>query len=118
MKRSFIGFFLLVLSWLLIRYPLFSLHGMKDWPLVLLAFGTVVIVTASFLKCRYVPLFTALGYLAGFLAGYVGQSDSYDPGGGRLNNLWWIWTLVFLTVIVIGIVVEILQKRKGNEADQ
>ena len=118
MKRSFIGFFLLVLSWLFIRYPLFSLHGMKDWPLVLLAFGTAVIVVSEIRKCRYVPLFTALGYLASFLAGYLLQQDSLDPGGGRLNNLWWIWTLVFLAVIVIGIVVEILQKRKGNETDQ
>ena len=118
MKRSYIGFFLLAGSYLFIRFPLFPLHGMKDWPLVLLACGTAVIVIAEVLKCRYVPFFAALGYLAGFLAGYVGQSDSYDPGGGRLNNLWWIWTLVFLTVIAIGIGVEILQKRKGNETDQ
>lgn len=44
--------FLVVLSYVGIRYVLFDLHGMKQWPLVLGVFSLIVLVIAYLGKAR------------------------------------------------------------------
>ena len=111
-KKRIVGIVsLLVLtgSYLLVRYPLLDLHYMLEWPFDLLIPGAAVIVTAGIiLGKRIVPVFTAVGYILGFFAGFLFQSDYYDIGGGRLNNMWIIWTSTYLTVIAAGIIAEII----------
>ncbi len=96
-------------SYLLLRYPLFILHGMKDWPLVLFLVGAVILVISGFVLSRkLLPAFTLIGYVAGFILGYIFQ---FDYGDG-LNNLWMIWTCVYLAAILAGIAAEIFCKKR------
>ena len=63
---------ILCAGYLLTRYILFDLHGMKQWPLVLFVCG-IVVMGASFLaKAEQVPVFTALSYTGGFFVGAGG----------------------------------------------
>lgn len=112
MKRNrfimFCLFPLLLLSgeYLAIRYPLFSQHGMQEWPLTLCLVGVAATVLSFLLKAKWTPYLTAVGYGVGFAVGLMLQTDSADPGGGTANNLWLIWTVVFALCIAAAAVSE------------
>ncbi len=104
---------ILFLGFVLCRYILFTAHGMKQWPFVLLMFGCIVLGISALLSRKWVSLFTSLGYSLGFAIGSFLQSDVPDARGVLSNNLWKIWTLSYLVIILLGIVFELVnQKRK------
>ena len=105
---------ILLVDFLLCRYLFFDLHGMKDWPVVMLGLEIAVLMISFLFKGRYLPLISVNGYLAGFVVGLVLCTDGVDPGGGRTNNLWLIWLLVWLAVVLIGGAVELFYGRKGE----
>ena len=100
----------LLLGFLLCRFVFIGLHGMKEWPVDLLIVGLVVHLISLFIKKRYVPWFASIGYFVGFWAGVLLHKEGIDPGGGTTDNLWQIWTILFLGCILAGVVVEIYLK--------
>ena len=48
--------------------------------------------------------------LVGFLAGTLFHAEGLDSGGGKTDNLWMIWTVVFLVCILAGVVLESVMK--------
>ncbi len=103
---------LLGAGFVLCRYVLFSLHGMREWPLLLFMAGAVVLTAAFLLKAKHVPLVTALGYPVAFFLGELLQSNGTDPGGGSTNNLWIIWTVSYLSLVTASVLAELLIKKK------
>ena len=103
---------ILCAGYVLTRYVFFDLHGMKQWPLVLFVCGIVIICISFIAKAKQVPIFTALSYIAGFAAGAIFQTDGLDPGGGRTNNLWIIWTVVFVCFTLASILINLLAAKK------
>lgn len=99
-----------------IRYFLFDLHGMKQWPLILFIFGIAVIGTAFFANAKRVSLFTALAYSAAFAAGAVFRTEGVDAGGGKTDSLWMIWTIVFACCIAVSLAAEIISARKKKSS--
>ena len=100
-KRTagFVSLLVLTAEYFIIRYPLFKLHGMKEWPLCLFMAGAVVISVSGLVKTdRILPVCTALGYSAGFILGYLFQ---FDYGRG-LNSMWIIWTFCFAAAAAAG----------------
>lgn len=110
--RYFIWLAVLSVGFILCRYTLFPMHGMIEWPVNLFAAGTVILTAAVLLKAKYVPPVTALAYPASFLFGVLLQSNGTDPGGGTTNNLWIIWTVAYLAMILISVLVELVAKKK------
>lgn len=102
----------LIISYLVCRFGLFSLHGMKDWPNILFAVGMVMLLISLAPGMHFLGIGTAVGYLLGFLIGFVFQSDGFDPGGGRTNNLWKIWMFGYLTVLLIGLMIDLFRKHR------
>ena len=102
----------LIVAWILIRYPLFSLHGMKDWPFFLLAVSILGTILSFVLKTKITPLLISFSYIAGFFIAYIFQKDGTDPGGGRTNNLWLIWTFVILLTFTVSVTAESIFHRK------
>lgn len=99
-------------AFLVIRYPLLPLHGMKEWPVDLFAVGAVVIaVSGILLDAKWLPAFAAIGYIAGFIVG-CGMQWDYAPGA---NNLWIIWTGVFAVFLLAGAVAEFLAYRNRKK---
>ena len=105
----------LCVGFVIIRYTLFSAHGMKEWPLVLFIAGLLVIGTSYFMGARQVPAFAALSYIIGYAIGAIFQTNGFDPGGGRTNNLWVIWTVVFVCFTLASILTELLAARKKKQ---
>ena len=99
----------IVAAYVVFRYPLFSLHGMKDFPLYLCILGAVLIVISGIGKGnRILPMAAALGYIIGFPAGKLFER-SYGEG---LNSMWIIWLICFAAAILLGIIVNCLVGRK------
>lgn len=100
-------------SYLVVRYLLFGLHGMKEFPLVLWVVGVfLIILTGLVKKNKVIPPIIALGYIIGFA---VGALFGYDYGEG-LNNLWIIWLWCFVTIVLVGVIGNLfLQKRSQQK---
>ncbi|MCC8357926.1 MAG: hypothetical protein LJU34_08905 [Oscillospiraceae bacterium] len=103
---------ILLLSFVLCRFVFFDLHGMRDWPAVLLIAGGVILGVSVLFRSRYLPLFAALGYPLSFAVGVIFQYDYADPAGGMtLNSMWIIWTAAYAILLCIGAVIEIIARR-------
>ena len=105
-----ISFGILLIGFLFCRFAFFELHGMREWPFDLWIAGVVVILVSLIAKKQLVPWFTSVGYLVGFLTGVIFHTEGFDPGGGRTDNLWQIWTIVFAVCILAGVIFEIAMK--------
>ena len=109
---AMLSLFALAAAYLLVRYPLFRLHGMKEWPLILLAVGVgVLVVSAVFRKGRIVLILTPVGYAAGFLAGCL-FGGAYGPPEAGLNSCWIVWTAVFAACVLAGIAADLVRGKK------
>ena len=91
---------MLLFEFLLCRFAFFKIHGMKEWPALLLAAGLAVILISCLLKVRSAAVFTDLGYISGFFIGALIHGKGADPGGGAADNLWIVWTVVFVCFIL------------------
>lgn len=115
MKKRAAGMVSLVLllaAYAVFRYALFGWHGMKEFPLLLLWPGLVVIgISGLWRGNRIAPAFTVAGYCAGFFGGYLFRTFSLDPGGGLLSNMWLIWAGVYAAAILAGILIELVRGR-------
>lgn len=100
----------LLLGFILCRYAFFGLHGMGEWPFDLLIAGLVALLISLLAGKQNAPWFTSVGYFLGFWMGVLFHTEGYDPGGGKTDNLWGIWMLVFLGCIVAGFLLELALK--------
>lgn len=100
----------LLLGAVLCRYVFFGLHGMTEWPLVLLQLGLVVLLVSLLARKQYAPWFISVGYFLGFWIGVLLHTHGFDPGGGKTDNLWGIWTVVFVICILAGFLFEAIIK--------
>lgn len=98
-----------VAAYFVFRYPLFHLHGMKDFPLYLCILGAVLIAITGVLKeNRILPTAAALGYILGFPVGKLFETN-YGEG---LNSMWIIWLGCFAAAILLGIIINCLTQRE------
>lgn len=94
----------LCIGFLLFRYVLFDIHGMKQFPLGLFVIGVISLVISFFFNGKITPICTAFAYIIGFSIGVLFQEDGIDAGGTATNNLWIIWSVVFVFIILGGII--------------
>ncbi len=103
-KAGAVSLLALTAEYLILRYPLFKLHGMMDWPWILFLTGIVVIAVSGLVKGKKaLPVLTAAGYIVGFFLGYLFQFDY----GRELNSLWIIWTVCYAAAILAGVFITI-----------
>jgi len=101
----------LLTGFVICRYAVFGvIHGMKEWPVDLLLVGLAVHLISLLARKQYAPWFASVGYSLGFWLGAIFHKEGFDQGGGRTDNLWQIWTVVFVLCILAGIVLEIVAK--------
>lgn len=108
--RGIVSVGIVALSYLLVRFPLFEMHGMKDWPDLLAILSIVIIVMASILKKRRVFVGVIVGYLGGFILAMIFRQEGFDAGGGATSNGWIIWTVFFLFSIALAILWSLKEK--------
>jgi hypothetical membrane protein len=107
----------LVIDFLIIRYALFELHFMHQWPLILFIFGILVVGISTVVGTWKVMIGTVVGYVLGFVLGMVIFADvgRFDPNRGHYVYYgWWIWLLSYLAFIVTGIIWELIDKKRSK----
>ncbi|MBD5084296.1 MAG: hypothetical protein HDT33_04320 [Clostridiales bacterium] len=97
------GAAILAAEWLLVRFPLFGLHGMTQWPWILFLTGLIAAVFAGALGAKWAVLGTLAGYLIGFFCGVIFNI----PGPNGTTRGWFVWMCVFLAGILLGIIVSV-----------
>ena len=101
---------------LVIRYALFEMHGMMQWPFVLFLFGLIVIGISAIVGSQKVMIGTVVGYVVGFVLGMIIFPDvsRFDLNHGHdVYYGWAIWLGSFLFTIVASIIWT-LASRKRN----
>ena len=61
---------ILLVGFILCRYIFFDIHGMKEFPKVLLILGLVAMAISALLKKKVLPYFISSGYIVGFVFGF------------------------------------------------
>ena len=112
--RPAVSLLVLAGEYLLVRGPLFYLHGMMQWPQILALAAAAGILLSVGLDLKNLDLFSAAGYGCGFLAGLLFHQYGTDPGGGRTDNLWLIWTSVLLLFMILGLVLTVVPGSAGR----
>lgn len=98
---------------LVCRYPLFDLHGMKEFPVTLCIVGAfLIVITGLIEKKTILPISIALGYIIGF---FVGILFGYDYGEG-LNNMWIIWMWCVIAAGILGIMCDLIGKQTRHHS--
>lgn len=95
---------ILLVGYILCRYVFFEVHGMKEFPKVLLILGLVVMAISALKKKKILPYFISAGYIIGFVFGFIFQVTKIDANGVSVNNLWVIWAVVNIAFIGVGII--------------
>ncbi len=110
--QTALSIIILLFEFWLCRYVFFEWHGMKQFPFFLLIVGSAIVLIAAIFSSKVMSVAALLGYILGFFSNMIFRSYGTDPGGGRTSNAWIIWGGIFLTFVLLGIVIEIVQRKK------
>ena len=108
---------ILLVGFIFGRYVFFDVHGMKEFPVVLLILGLVVMVISGLSTKKIIPYFISIGYIIGFVLGFIIQETKIDTNGVSVNNLWVIWAVVYVAFIVLGVICEWCFGKYGSSVD-
>ena len=111
---SMIG--LLAISYWIFSYALFDIHGMKQWVNILAIVSFIIIIIAFINNRRIISMMTIVGYIGGFILAMLFNTDGIDQGGGRINNGWIIWVIVFIVAILAGVILELIGKHSHKNS--
>ena len=100
----------LFLSYYICRVLLFEIHGMNQFPTFLFVFGLATLLISLFAFSRKVVICVALGYIVSFTFAMLFNADVYQ-NESLYNNAWIIWSISYLLIIVLGIVIELSTRR-------
>lgn len=98
----------LAASYLVCRYALFDLHGMKQWPTVLFVAALAVLLLSGVTGKPRLACCTSLGYICGFALGLLLRTTTVDPAGGSVDNMWRIWTVALVAFMLLGAALEFI----------
>ena len=104
----------LLVGFILGRYVFFDVHGMKEFPTTLLILGLVVMVISAITSKKVLPYFISAGYIIGFVFGFLFQVTKMDANGVSANNLWVIWSGVYVAFIIVGFLCDAFLKKYGS----
>lgn len=100
-----------IFSFIIIRYVMFDIHGMKQFPLILFLCVFIVIIVSALIKSKITPYILSISYSIGFIIGLIFQKNGNDLGGGLENNLWIIWVSSIFIILIISIILESIIKK-------
>ena len=106
---------ILIIGFALGRYVFFDVHGMKEFPVTLLVLGLAVMLISVLTSKKILPYFISAGYIIGFVFGFLFQVTKMDANGVSVNNLWVIWSGVYVAFIIAGFLCESFFKKYGSD---
>lgn len=98
----------------------FAGEYLSDWAIpAFMAEAFTVSAFGAFFAKRIAAISSFAGFNMGMIAGMLWGVDSFDPGGGRTTNAWFVFLLVFFGTVAAGVLAEIIagevkKKREGS----
>ncbi|WP_103981691.1 hypothetical protein [Helcococcus massiliensis] len=112
-RKILVSLGILIFSFIIIRYILFDIHGMKQFPMILFLCVFLAITVSTLTKLKITPYIFAIAYPIGFIIGLIFQKNRTDLGGGLTNNLWLIWVSSIVIIAIISIIIEFIIKKNS-----
>lgn len=81
-KSILIPSIILIFSFIIVRYILFDIHGMKQLPLILFLCVFIAIIASALTKVKIIPYIISISYPIGFIIALTFQKNGTDLGGG------------------------------------
>lgn len=113
-KSILIPSIILIFSFIIVRYILFDIHGMKQFPFILFLCVFIAIIVSALTKVKIIPYIISTSYPIGFIIGFIFQKNGTDFGGGLTNNLWIIWASSIVVIVIISIIIELIIKKNSD----
>ena len=113
-KTSVVSLLILVISFVVVRYVFFEIHGMKQFPFMLFLPLLLAMIVFCFMKVKIIPVVVSISYPIGFIIADLFQTNGVDAGGGATSNLWIILTVIVMAAIIISVILEIISSRKKD----
>ena len=116
--KTGIRLLVLCIGFIITRFPLFSLIGSYDWLRVMMLLSGALICLFSLAGRDLTANAVALSYAITYVAAHYFSTDSYDPGGGRLNNAWLLWPTFHMAATAIAYFLDRMFHVKHDEAGE
>lgn len=116
MKKNHIKIHLVSLGILALGFAIAKLFqpippGFESACKILLVFALAVWVCSVFMGGKIIPFIISSGFLVTFLAAFLFQKDGFDPGGGSINNFWYLWIGLYFGCFVLSLILEAVYKK-------
>ena len=112
-KKKVIGLFVIICSFLIIRFGFFDLYGSYDAPFMALLPAIIGIVGTVIIGGTITPYAVALGYPVSFFLSQLFKVSYIDPmrGNAMYNNYFEIWIISYSIIIIVGLIIDFILKR-------
>lgn len=104
-KLSILLVIIIIINYILTRFVFFNLHNMKDWTdfmTLLSACLTCILLLSNNIVGS---IFSSIGNIISFFIGLNFYTEKIDYITGNTNNMWLIWTVSYIIIVIIGIVI-------------
>ena len=112
LKIGTILLILLAVFYLIIRFALFSMLGSYDWVRIMTLISAGLICLFAIQGNFFSATATTFGYLISYLLAYLFHTVSTDPGGGRITNTWFLWSVIQLVIVVLSVLLSRIRIRR------
>lgn len=112
---SIVSLGLLILSFFIFRYPLYHLHEMKQFTILLFVESLLVSILSITLKKYEIAISSNLGYILGFIFSLEFNILRMSSNGEYQSFAWFIWTLIFIVFTAVGVFVSYIYNKNKKE---
>lgn len=117
-KFSFFLFGIIIISYILVRYVFFNIHGMKEFPDTLALIAGALTALFILLNKNVSAFLSALGYIVGFYIGALFHTTYIDIVTGNTDNLWLIWLISYVIIAGIGYIIDKIMFHVKHKEDK
>lgn len=105
-RISIILFISEIIIFIITRFLYIDSHNMKDFSEIMALLScaiTCILILENKLFSASVAVY---GNLIGFIIGLLFNTSYLDMNGSNMNNMWLIWLISYIIVVLLGMVIE------------
>ena len=96
----------LAVSFVIVRYPLFNMHGSFDGPWLALLPAFIGIIATFLRERKFLTIGTCIGYLVSFFLSRLLSSNTLDPERGLIDNSFQLWIIIHILIIIFALIAD------------
>lgn len=105
-KISVFLFIVIIINYIITRFIYIDTHKMIDFSNTMSLLSTSLTCLFILSDKELVSLFTSIGNLISFYIGLATYTIEYDVITGSTNNLWLIWLISYILIVLLGMLID------------